>query len=108
MRTCDNVTALARELGIRRKWLYQWSQQERAGPAQSDAPPKPTATANSGPHPALTEEEKLRRQVQELETLVARQNLEMDFFKGALQRIEQRRRKRAETTASASTTRSEA
>jgi transposase-like protein len=24
MKTADNITALARELGIRRKWLYQW------------------------------------------------------------------------------------
>jgi transposase len=105
MRTCDNVTALARELGIRRKWLYEWSQQERGEPAQGDSPP---AGASSGARPAVTQEEKLRKQIQELETLVARQNLEMDFFKGALQRIEQRRRQRAETTASASTTKSEA
>jgi transposase-like protein len=24
MKTCANVTRLARELGIRRKWLYEW------------------------------------------------------------------------------------
>jgi hypothetical protein len=42
----------------------------------------------------------------ELERLVARQALELDFFKGALQRIEERRRKREQTSATASTSKS--
>jgi transposase len=110
MKTCDNVTALARELGIRRKWLYKWSEKERALYAVATPPPAgvgsgPAAEARAAVPPADTQ---LRKRVRELESMVARQNLEIDFFKGALQRIEQRRRKRAETTASASTSKSEA
>jgi transposase len=76
------VTQLARELGIRRKWLYQWKEDAVGGPAAAPA------EADS----------KGERRVKELEALVARQSLELDFFKGALQRIEQRRRKRDETS----------
>jgi hypothetical protein len=109
MKRCDNVTELARELGIRRKWLYEWSRHERVGGPDGDCTEE-TARAGqqvsqAGEPPA---EAKLRKQVQELESLVARQNLEIDFFKGALQRIGQRRGKRKETTASASTNKSEA
>jgi transposase-like protein len=109
MKTCDNVSALARQLGIRRKWLYKWSEKERALYAAATSP----ATGESGQaaearRPAPPPDTQLRKRVQELESMVARQSLEIDFFKGALQRIEQRRRKRAETTASASTNKSEA
>ena len=51
---CANVSALARELGIRRKWLYQWRDDARAvatGEARVEDP----------------EKVKLRRQVAELE-----------------------------------------
>jgi transposase len=109
LKTCDNVTALARELGIRRKWLYKWSEKERALYAAATSPAE---GVESGPvaeaPPTSSSETQLRKRVRELESMVARQNLEIDFFKGALQRIEQRRRKRAETTASASTNKSEA
>jgi transposase len=90
MRTCANVTKLARELGIRRKWLYQWKADAAGGRL---APP---AEADS----------KGERKVKELEALVARQSLELDFFKGALQRIEEQRRKRVETSGPGSTSRS--
>jgi transposase-like protein len=90
MKTCANVTQLARELGIRRKWLYQW---------KDDA---------SGSQPALPTEadSKGERKVKELEALVARQSLELDFFKGAFERIEERRRKRDETSGPGSTSKS--
>lgn len=87
MKTCANVSLLARELGIRRKWLYQWKEDARGGPAVA-------------PAPADTRGE---RKGKDLEALVARQSLELDFFKGALQRIEERRRKRKETSEPGST-----
>ena|ERR1700722_15077743 len=90
MKACANVTELARELGIRRKWLYRWKEDAAAGslatPAEADS--------------------KGERKVKELEALVARQSLELDFFKGALQRIELRRRKRVETSEPGSTSKS--
>jgi len=90
MKMCANVTQLARELGIRRKWLYQWKDDAFNGPSA------PGAEADS----------KDERRVKELEALVARQSLELDFFKGALQRIEERRRKRDETSEPGSTSKS--
>ena len=90
MKTCVNVTRLARELGIRRKWLYQWKEDAAGG--QLSAP--------------VEADSKGERKVKELEALVARQSLELDFFKGALQRIEERRRKRDETSGAGSTNKS--
>lgn len=89
MKTCANVSRLARELGIRRKWLYQWKEDSggpAAAPAEADA--------------------RGERKVKDLEALVARQSLELDFFKGALQRIEEQRRKREETSEPGSTSES--
>ncbi len=90
MKTCANVTELARELGIRRKWLYQWKDDAAGGQ------PAPIAEAGS----------KGEGKVKELEALVARQSLELDFFKGAFERIEERRRKRAQTSGPGSTSKS--
>ena len=77
MKTCDNVTALARELGIRRKFLYHWRDQALGRVPQSGSRLKAK--------PAVGERE-LKR-IAELERLVAPQALEIDFFKGALQRV---------------------
>jgi len=90
MKTCANVTQLARELGIRRKWLYEWKD----------------AAAGGQPAPPAEADTKGQRKVKDLEALVARQSLELDFFKGALQRIEQRRRKHDETSGPGSTSKS--
>jgi transposase len=90
MKNCDNVTALARELGIRRKWLYKW--REDVDKAQKLAAREQATAA--------------RKKVADLERLVARQALEIDFFRGALQRIEERGRKREETSEPASTSKS--
>jgi transposase len=90
MKACANVTQLARELGIRRKWLYQWKADVAGGSVTA-----PVEVDSKG-----------ERKVKELEALVARQSLELDFFKGALQRIEQRRRKRDETSGAGSTNKS--
>ena len=96
MKTCDNVTALARELGIARKWLYKWRDEAlgRVHEPRTIPPAKPAV------------EDRERKHVAELERLVARQALEIDFFKGALQRVEERRRKREETSGTASTSKS--
>jgi transposase-like protein len=93
MKTCDNVTALARELGVRRKWLYEWRIQASGGVPLSGKP-KPTI------------EDRERKRMAELEHLVARQALEIDFFKGALQRIEENRRRREQTSGAPSTSKS--
>jgi transposase-like protein len=89
MKTCANVTELARELGIRRKWLYEWKE------ASGGQPTVPAEADSKG-----------ERKVKDLEALVARQSLELDFFKGALQRIEEQRRKHDETSGPGSTSKS--
>jgi transposase len=94
MKRCDNVSELARQLGIRRKWLYKWKE-ELGGEPPAPRPPK------------RTKEELLAARVRELEALAGRQALELDFFKGALRRIEERQRKRGETSGPASTNKSE-
>ena len=96
MKTCDNVTALARELGIRRKFLYHWRDQALG------RVPEPGSRLQAK-QPA---EERERKRMAELERLVARQALELDFFKGALQRVEELRRKREQTSGAASTSKS--
>ena len=108
MKACDNISELARELGIRRKWLYKWSEQERDAATRSSMPAVGQTKSDAVESASSTQEAKLRKQVQELQSKVAQQSLEIDFFKGALQRIEQRRRNREATTAPASTNKSEA
>lgn len=98
MKQCDNVSALARELGVRRKFLYQWKEDfERA-----EKNPQPKVL----PAPP-SEVDKLKRRISELEELVGKQSLEIDFFEGALRRIEERRGKREQNSVTASTNRSE-
>lgn len=95
MKACDNISALARELGIRRKLLYKWKDEaEEAAKYPQRRVEQPTA------------EERLAKRVRELEALGGRQSEEIDFFKGALQRIEERRRKREQTSGAASTSKS--
>ena len=97
MKTCENIAGLARELGVRRKWLYKWRDQ-----AQGEEKPSASRPAK----PKRTAEEKHRKRIGELEKLVAKQALQIDFFKGALQRIEEQRRKREQTSGVASTSKS--
>jgi transposase-like protein len=92
LKSCDNVSALARELKIPRKWLYLW-RDRAAGCADI-----PTAEDR--------ERERLRKQVGELEQLVGRQAAEIDFFKGALRRVEARRQNDGRTGGAASTSKS--
>jgi transposase-like protein len=94
MRDCNNIAALARELGIRRKWLYLWKDQ--------------SAAARGGTEQAreLAAVKKLQEKVRRLEALAARQSLELDFFKGALRRVEERQRQREATTEPPSTSKS--
>ena len=82
MKTASNVTALARELGIRRKWLYQWRDDalEAAGVGKTkQAPIQKQGT------------ERLRQRVQQLLELVGEQQAKLDFFESALRQVKVRR-----------------
>ncbi len=96
MKTCPNISGLARELGVRRKWSCAWKKEALAGgPEQAGA---------EAPAPAAVGA--LRKRVAEREALTARQSLELDFSTGALQRIEERRRKHEQSSAPGSTSES--
>jgi transposase len=93
LRKCDNVVALSEELGVHRRLLYKWRQQ--SDPAEADGSLSPD-----------TREFTLTREICHLKRLLAEKVLEVDFFKGALQKVEARRRNKETTGATASTTRS--
>jgi hypothetical protein len=95
MRNCDDVGELAQELGVTRRCLYKWR-------AKLDVLEAGEESARASTH-----EGSYRKQVQQLKRLLAEKTLEVDFFKGALQKIEARRQKSGASGATASTTRSE-
>ena len=116
----ENVSALSRELNVRRKLLYEWRDAFRAGGEEAlrgpGRPPRgsPVLGARSGgssglagspggppgdPPDALAA---THRRIAELERKVGQQALEADFLGEALQLLEISRRPRARTGARAS------
>lgn len=94
MRTCDDVGELAQELGVTRRCLYKWRRKlEMVEPGEEASRPG-TRTAS------------YRREIQQLQRLLAEKSLEVDFFKGALQKVEARRQSRGDSGAMASTSKS--
>jgi transposase-like protein len=100
MRQGENTSALARELKIRRKLLYEWRDAVLAGrPLRLRGRPKKSLGIDPPtPEPA--------EQVRELERLVGQLTAENRFFKGALQRIKELRRQSKKAGAAASMRRS--
>ncbi len=95
MRTCEDVGELAQELGVTRRCLYKWrAKLDLVEPGEESARPS-------------THEGSYRKQVHQLKRLLAEKTLEVDFFKGALQKVEARRRRSGASGERASTTRSE-
>ena len=93
LKTCKSVTELSVELGIHRTQLYKWRDQME--PVDNGQDP-----------PSNNHERKLRQEVRELKRVLGEKTLEADFFKGALQKVEARRRSSAGSVAKASTTKS--
>lgn len=85
------MSALAKELGIDRSNLYEWQRQlEQA----SESSPRVTSPVRQ-----------LRKQVRELQRALGEKTLEVDFFKGALQKVEARRQSSKGSGGTASMTR---
>jgi transposase-like protein len=95
MRCCENVKELAQELGVHRSVLYQWRDQL----APQD---RPEWQEREGVTAAG-----LERENRELKQSLAEKTLEVDFFRGALQKIAARRRNNSKAGETASTTKSE-
>jgi hypothetical protein len=90
MRSTDNITALAVELKIPRRSLYLW--RDRMGmPEMGEKLPPASREAT------------LERENSRLKRVLAEKTLELDFFKGALQQVEARRRGTSASGAKAST-----
>ena len=98
MKTCDNVKALAKELGVARQQLYWWKQraEHRANPRE--------AGATEDPRDRRIRE--LTKKLAELEGVIGQKSLELDFFAGALRRIEESRQKKGMSGETASTLKS--
>lgn len=90
----ESVSAVAQELGIRRKRLYVWKDRyaesgeaglthRRAGRPRKVAPEENGPGAMSGRGELLA----ARKRIAELERKVGQQELELDFFGEALRRI---------------------
>ena len=89
---CENIEWLAKELGVPRQTLYRWYEEsERVGVDEE----QPTEKSR---------ESRLRREISDLKRLVAEKTLELDFFKGALQKVEARQRLSSGSGEQASTT----
>jgi transposase-like protein len=89
---CENIEWLARELGVPRQTLYRWHEESERNAEEGE------------PIPEKSRESRLRRELRELKRLVAEQALELDFFRGALQRIKAGRRESSGFGEPASTT----
>ena len=91
----ESTSALARELDIRRKWLYVWKDRfllqgeaglavRRAGRPRNDSRP---GASVAEPQPGRGELLAARKRIAELERKVGQQELELDFFGEALRRV---------------------
>jgi transposase len=93
------ISALARELGICRQRLYDWRAALRAGDEHLRRPGRPRRAPPRRPRRS----DPAPQRVAELERIVGQQQLELDFFKEALRRVEELRRPSNRPGATAST-----
>jgi transposase-like protein len=82
-KSCDNVALLSRELGVPRQTLYRWIEESERVEVREDGEQVPTVKSR---------ESRLRKRVDKLKGVIADKTLEVDFFKGALQRVEAQHR----------------
>jgi len=98
MKTCQNVKVLAKELGVARQQLYMWRQQAEGRKKASDP------GASEDPRDRRIRD--LEKKVGELQGCIGQKTLELDFFAGALRKIEESRQRKGKTGATASTPKS--
>jgi transposase-like protein len=91
LRSCENVSALAEELGVHRTLLYSWRNRTEA--REKGLPVGPGIA-------------KLQAENRQLKRVLAEKTLEADFFRGALQKIEARRQSNSGSGEKASSTKS--
>ncbi|MCM3905530.1 MAG: transposase [Pyrinomonadaceae bacterium] len=94
MKQCDDIVALSKELDIHRRLLYRW--RDQLDPVDK----------GEWPPPQNSRESTLRKEVGRLKRVLADRTVELDFFKGALQKVEARRQQSGDSGGKASTTKS--
>ena len=105
MESGENVSALCRELGIRRKYLYQWRERFRLGgpialrtrgrpkksevlAMQAGSPAQLPAREPEMPAPSPPDALALaQRRIAELERTIGQQQVDLDFFRQALRQV---------------------
>ena len=92
MQDGSNISQLAKELGVSRRTLYHWKDKQLGRKRKGREP--------------ISRETKLEAEIQRLKQALANRTLEVDFFKGALQKVEARRRNSGNSGARAFTTKS--
>ena len=90
MEQTKNLGLLAKELGISVRTLYRWKDIQLGRPKKIREP--------------VPREQKLEEEIRRLKQSLANRALEVDFFKGALQKVKARRRPDTGTGEEASTT----
>jgi hypothetical protein len=81
----ESPSKLARELGIRRKFLYAWNE---SGKGTVKPPPKPP---KAKPDAKTRENQRLKAKIAQLHRLNGEQAAELDFFAAALRSIKELR-----------------
>jgi transposase-like protein len=109
----ENVSALARELTVKREILYRWRDGYRLGgpealrlrgrPSKAEALTMAAARSVAGKADDLAE---ARWQIEQLQRKVGQQQLDLDFFKQALRHFEASRRPSIGSGATASSPKS--
>lgn len=96
MQAGESPSALARELDVRRKLLYEWKNRVEAG-----GPENLRESGRPGPIPGAVLEDRTKsdqRRIAELERLVGKQQALIDFFENALEQVEAATASKAEST----------
>ena len=102
----ESPSALARELGVRSQKLYEWRMTFLRNEGSFRRRGRPSFVDALEAGAALSELEAAKRRIAQLERKVGQQGMELDFFKGALRRIEASRRPNDGAGATASSPRS--
>lgn len=104
----ESISKLHHELQIKRSVLYRWRDAYRREGEEglSRAVGRPPGSANGAASSEMSEEDRLRRQVAELERKVGQQALYLDFFERAFKRVKESSQESGNAGAAASTKRS--
>ena len=106
LEAAGHVGVLAAELGVRGALLYRWRRKYASGGAEAlttSGRPRPVAMAAGEVSLAESEAVSAAARVAGLERKIGQQQMELDFFRAALRRVGERRRRSGASGARTST-----